>query len=105
MQTSRYGLAAALAAGMGLAAFAVMGLTAFAAGAAMTVDQIRQQVERESGGKVIKIEPRKYGTLEAFAVTVLNPGGNDNGAFQVYTVIVNAENGTTVPEHRQTQHY
>ncbi len=97
MQTWRYGVAAVLAAGAGLAAFA--------ATAAMTADQIRQQVERESGGKVIKIEPRKYGTLEAFAVTVMNPGGNDNGAFQVYTVILSAENGTTVPEQRQIQHY
>lgn len=105
MQTWRYGMAALLSAGVGLAAFAATGLAAFAAGAAMTADQIRQQVERESGGKVIKIEPRKYGTLEAFAVTVMNPGGNDNGAFQVYTVIVNAETGTTVPEKRQTQHY
>ncbi len=97
MQTGRFGMAAALAAAIGLAASA--------ATAAMTADQIRQQVERESGGKVIKIEPRKYGTLEAFAVTVMNPGGNDNGAFQVYTVILSAENGTTVPEQRQTQHY
>ncbi|MCC7016546.1 MAG: hypothetical protein IT564_05025 [Rhodospirillales bacterium] len=97
MQTWRYGVAAVLAAGVGLAAFA--------AAAAMTADQIRQQIERESGGQVIKIESRKYGTLEAFAVTVMNPGGNDNGAFQIYTVIVNAENGTTVPEQRQTQHY
>ena len=97
MRTWHYGMAAVLAAGVGLAAFAAM--------AAMTADQIRQQVERESGGKVIKIEPRKYGPLEAFAVTVMNPGGNDNAAFQVYTVIVSAENGTTVPEQRQTQHY
>jgi hypothetical protein len=105
MRTLRYGMAAILASGVGLAAFAAVELAAFAAGAAMTADQIRQQVERESGGKVIKIEPRKYGALEAFAVTVMNPGGNDNGAFQVYTVIVNAETGTTVPEHRQSQHY
>jgi hypothetical protein len=97
MRTWRYGMAAVLAAGVGLAAFAGL--------AAMTADQIRQQVERESGGKVVKIEPRKYGTLDAFAVTVMNPGGNDNAAFQVYTVIVNAENGTLVPEQRQAQHY
>ena len=97
MQTWRYGMAAVLAAGVGLAAFAGM--------AAMTADQVRQQVEQESGGKVIKVEPRKFGSLDAFAVTVMNPGGNDNAAFQVYTVIVNAENGTPIPEQRQTQHY
>ena len=97
MKTRRCGLAAILAAGVGLAATA--------AGAAMTADQVRQQLERESGGKVIKIEPRKYGSLEAFAVTVMNPGGNDNASFQVYTGIINAENGTPVPEKRQTQHY
>ncbi len=97
MKTWRCGIAAILAAGVGLASSAAM--------AAMTADQIRQQVERESGGKVIKIEPRKYGTLEAFAVTVMNPGGNSNAAFQVYTVIINAENGTPVSEQRQGQHY
>ncbi|MSP80956.1 MAG: hypothetical protein EXR02_07855 [Rhodospirillales bacterium] len=97
MQTWRYGMAAILAAGAGLATTAAM--------AAMTADQVRQQIERESGGKVIKIEPRKYGSLEAFAVTVMNPGGNNNAGFQVYTVIVNAENGTLVSEQRQRQHY
>ena len=97
VKTWRCGMAAVLAAGMGLAATA--------ATAAMTAEQIRQQVERESGGKVIKIEPRKYGSLEAFAVTVMNPGGNDNAGFQVYTVIINAENGTPVSEQRQNQHY
>ncbi len=97
MRKKHYGLAAAMA--------AVVGLSAFVAEAAMTADQIRQQIERESGGKVIKIEPRKFGSLDAFAVTVLNPGGASNAAFQVYTVVVNAENGTIVPEHRQTQHY
>lgn len=97
MRSKRYGLAAALA--------AAAGLTAFAADAAMTADQVRQQIERESGGKVVKIEPRKFGMLEAFAVTVMNPGGNDNGAFQVYTIIVSADNGTIVPEARQIRHY
>jgi hypothetical protein len=97
MRSKRYGMAAALA--------AAIGLTAFAANAAMTADQVRRQVEQESGGKVIKIEPRKFGALEAFAVTVMNPGGNDNAAFQVYTVVVSAENGTIVPEDRQTRHY
>ena len=97
MKTRRYGIAAVLAIFVGLAATAAM--------AAMTADQVRQQVEQESGGKVIKIEPRKYGALEAFAVTIMNPGGNSNAAFQVYTVIINAENGTPISEQRQSQHY
>lgn len=95
MRTLRYGLAAVVA--------AVVGSLAFAAVAAMTADQVRRQVEQESGGKVIKIEPRKVDQISAFAVTIMNPGGNDNGAFQVYTVVVNAENGTLVPEHLQSR--
>jgi uncharacterized membrane protein YkoI len=82
-----------------------IGWASFAAQAAMTADQVRRQVERDSGGKVLKIEPRKFGDLAAFEVTVMNAGGNDNGAFQVYTVIVSAENGTTVSEQRQHRHY
>ena len=97
MKTWFYGMAAVLAAPMVLAATDAM--------AAMTADQVRQQVERDSGGKVIKIEPRKYGALEAFAVTIINPGGNSNEAFQVYTVIINGENGMPVSEQRQGQHY
>lgn len=84
---------------------AAIGWLPFAADAAMTADQIRRQVEQESGGKVIKIEPRKFGDLAAYEVTVMNPGGNSNGAFQVYTVVVNAETGTLVPEQRQHRHY
>ncbi len=95
MRSKLYGLAAVMA--------AVVGSSAFAATAAMTADQVRRQVEQESGGKVIKIEPRKVDHLSAFAVTIMNPGGNDNGAFQIYTVVVNAENGTIVPENRQSQ--
>jgi len=97
MRTTRQGMAAILA--------ATIGLAGVEAEAAMSANEVRRQVEQASGGKVIKIEPRKYGDLAAFAVTVMNAGGNDNGAFQVYTVIINAENGTIVPEQRQTQHY
>ncbi len=97
MQKMRHGAAAVLAVAIGGASFA--------ADAAMTADQVRRQVERDSGGKVLKIEPRKFGDLAAYEVTVMNAGGNDNGAFQVYTVVVSAENGTLVPEQRQNRHY
>ena len=70
------------------------------ASAAMTADQVRRQVEQVSGDKVIKIEPRQYDTLKAFAVTVMGSGGNRNGAFEVYTVIIDSENGMPVPAYR-----
>jgi len=87
------------------ATLAGVGLAALPGAAAMTADQIKKQIESASGGKVLKIEPREVGTLKAYAVTIMNPGGNSNSAFQVYTVIVDAENGTLVPEHRLNRHY
>ncbi len=83
----------------GAAVLGALGLAGDAS-AAMTADQVRRQVEQESGGKVIKLEPRQYDALKAFAVTVMGPGGDRNGAFEVYTVIIDSENGTPVPEHR-----
>jgi len=88
-----------------MAALIAAGILAAPATAAMTADQIKKQVESSSGGKVLKIEPREVGTLKAYAVTIMNAGGNANHAFQVYTVIVDAENGTIVPEHRLNLHY
>jgi uncharacterized membrane protein YkoI len=86
-------------------ALTAVGIAALPSAAAMTADQIKKQVESVSGGKVLKIEPREVGTLKGYAVTIMNPGGNTNSAFQVYTVIVDAENGTIVPEHRLDRHY
>lgn len=90
---------------MAATALTAVGIAALPSAAAMTADQIKKQVESVSGGKVLKIEPREVGTLKAYAVTIMNPGGNTNSAFQVYTVIVDAENGTIVPEHRLDRHY
>jgi uncharacterized membrane protein YkoI len=82
-----------------------LALLAPPAEAAMTADQVKKQIEEQSRGKVLKIEPVDVGTLKAFAVTVMNAGGNVNHAFQVYTVIVDAETGTIVPEQRLHRHY
>jgi hypothetical protein len=87
------------------AAVVGVGLAALPGAAAMTADQIKKQIETSSGGKVLKIVPREVGTLKAYAVTIMNPGGNSNSAFQIYTVIVDAETGTLVPEFRLNRHY
>jgi hypothetical protein len=88
-----------------IGALIVAGLIASPVMAAMTADQIKKQVESVSGGKVLKIVPREIGTHKAYAVTIMNSGGNTNSAFQVYTVIVDAENGTIVPDYRLNRHY
>jgi uncharacterized membrane protein YkoI len=82
-----------------------LGLTAGPVEAAMTAEQVKKLVEEQSRGKVLKIAPLEMTTLKAFAVTVMNAGGNANHAFQVYTVIIDAETGTIVPEQRLQRHY
>lgn len=66
--------------------------------AAMTEAQVKSLVESETGGKILKVEPTAVRGQPAFAVKVMNPGGNDNGAFQVYTVVIDAGTGTVLPE-------
>lgn len=72
-------------------------LVAQPATAAMTEAQVKTLVENQTGGKILKVDPVTVGGQPAFAVKVMNPGGNDNGAFQVYTVVIEAGSGTVSP--------
>lgn len=66
--------------------------------AAMTEAQVKSLVEAQTGGKILKVAPTTVRGQSAFAVKVMNQGGNDNGAFQVYTVVIDAASGTVLPE-------
>ena len=69
--------------------------------AALSADQVRRQVETRYGVKVLRIRPMTEQGRSAFAVTIMNPGGDFNEAFQVNTIVVDAETGDLVLQYRQ----
>lgn len=80
-------------------AFGAAAAFASTADAAMSEAQVKKYLEQLSGGaKVLKVEPVKVDSQSAYKVKLMNPGGNDNGAFQIYTVIVDADTGVPLSE-------
>ncbi len=68
--------------------------------AAMNADQVRAKVAKAFGVKVLKVRPGKADGRKVFVVTVMNPGGDFNEAFQVSTIVVDVETGKLVPGFR-----
>jgi hypothetical protein len=65
------------------------------AGAAepLTAAKVSADIAERYHVTVLRTTPTKIGERAAYAVVVMNPGGNDNGAFQVSTLMVDAETG------------
>ncbi len=82
-----------------LVAGAVM-LPAAGSLAAMSEDQVRAAITRDHGVEVLRIRADTLDGRAVFLVTVMNPGGNFNEAFQVNTLAVDAETGRLVPQFR-----
>ena len=68
---------------------------------ALSADQVRRQVETRYGVKVLRIKPMTEQGRSAFAVTIMNPGGDFNEAFQVNTIVIDAETGRLIIQYRQ----
>ena len=64
-----------------------------AAQAQMTERQISGKIERDFGVEVLKVGPAKNLGPQVLAVTVMNPSGDFNEAFQVNTLAVDARTG------------
>ncbi len=71
------------------------------AGAEMSVDAVIQKIEAVYAVTVLRVKPMTDGGRRVFAVTVMNPGGDFNGAFQVNTIIIDAETGQLIIQYRQ----
>ena len=69
--------------------------------AALSADQVRRQVETRYSVKVLRIKPMTEQGRSAFAVTIMNPGGDFNEAFQVNTIVIDAESGRPIVQYRQ----
>ncbi len=68
--------------------------------AAMNADQVKAKVAKAFGVKVLKVRPGKADGRKVFVVTVMNPGGDFNEAFQVSNIVVDVETGKLVPGFR-----
>ncbi len=80
---------------------ATLALGAAPAGAVLSADQVKRQVETRYGVKVLRIKPMTEPGRSAFAVTIMNPGGAFNEAFQVNTIVIDAETGQPIIQYRQ----
>ncbi len=68
--------------------------------AALTADEVRERVSTEFGVRVLKVQPSRLDGREVFLVTVMNPGGDFNEAFQITIIAIDAATGKTVPAFR-----
>ncbi len=80
---------------------AMLALGASPTAAALSADQVKRQVETRYGVKVLRIKPMTEQGRSAFAVTIMNPGGAFNEAFQVNTIVIDAETGRPIIQYRQ----
>jgi len=87
--TARGLLAAAIAA-------LIAATGASGARAAVTEAQARQMIERAYGVKVLKLVKRDFRGRPAYLLTVMSPGGNTDGAFQVNVLALDPETGRLI---------
>ena len=83
----------------GLALAIVMALPA-APAAALTADEVRQLISTDFGVRVLKVRPGRFDGRAVFLVTVMNPGGDFNEAFQVTVLAVDAATGKLISAFR-----
>ncbi len=80
---------------------ATLALGAAPADAALSADQIKRLVETRYDVEVLRIKPMTEQGRSAFAVTIMNPGGAFNEAFQINTIVIDAESGRPIIQYRQ----
>ena len=78
----------------------ILMLAGTSAGAASSQKQIRASVEKQYDAKVLKIYPGKDAGRAVFFVRVMYNGGNFNTAFQVNTLVIDANTGKRVKQFR-----
>lgn len=64
----------------------------------LTADGVSTRVAERYHVTVLRATPTTVGDRPAYRVVVMNPGGDDNGAFKVTTLVVDAETGMLVPQ-------
>ena len=94
---SKRKVAGLLLAGGLLGAMLVMPLPTVAA---MSADQVSAKITKAFGVKVLRTRSEKADGRRVYVVTIMNSGGDFNTAFQVSTLIVDADTGKLVSGFR-----
>ena len=68
--------------------------------AAVSEAEATDKLETSYGVRVLKVRSGEIDGRKVWLVTVMNPGGNSNAAFQVNTLAVDKESGELVPSFR-----
>lgn len=73
-----------------------------AAQAAVSQEAAAKSIAERYGVQVLKVRAGERDGRKVWLVTVMQPGGNSNGAFQVHLLAVDQESGELVPsfQHR-----
>jgi hypothetical protein len=69
-----------------------------AAAEQLSADKVSAEITERYHVTVLRVTPTEVDDRAAYAVVAMNPGGDDNGAFRVTTLIVDAETGELVPQ-------
>lgn len=64
----------------------------------LTADAVSTRVAERYHVTVLRATPTTIGDRPVYRVVVMNPGGDDNGAFKVTTLVVDAETGMLVSQ-------
>lgn len=69
-----------------------------AAAERLSADEVSADITKRYHVTVLRVTPTKVEDRAAYAVVVMNPAGDDNGAFKVTTLIADAETGELVSQ-------
>lgn len=92
-------LASLLAAAVALALASGLASVSHAA-EQLSRDEVAASIAETYGVEVLRLRDADVDGRAAYAVTVMNPGGNSNAAFQVNTLLVDAATGALIPTFR-----
>jgi hypothetical protein len=81
-------------------AAAALAAAAGTAQAQMDPKKLSDKLGKDYGVQVLKVVPVEMGATPAFAVTVMNKGGNANEAFAVTTLVVDRQKGELLSQFR-----
>lgn len=90
----------AVLAGLALAAAVTGGVSP---AAAVSQEEAAAQIAEDYGVEVLKTDAILRGNQPIILLTVMQPGGNDNAAFQVNTIAVDAKTGEVIPGFRRME--
>ena len=87
-------------AALGVALVLASALGAVPAGAAMSEAEASRMIAETYGVQVLRVRAERRGEDWVWLVTVMNPPGDFNEAFQVNTLAVDQETGALIPAFR-----